>query len=109
MTPGPPSLRARIFARDGFRCVYCGEVLPPEQLSLDHVQPRLRGGDSSEGNLVTACRPCNLRKGSLPAWAWLAGLPDERASFLRYATSVWPRHRRAVEEAARPRPRSDRA
>jgi 5-methylcytosine-specific restriction endonuclease McrA len=109
MIPAPPSLRERIFARDGFRCVYCGLVLPAEQLSLDHVQPRLRGGDASEGNLVTACRPCNTRKGSAPAWAWLADLPEERASFLRHATAVWPRHRRAVEEAARLRARSDRA
>ena len=98
-----PSLRERVFARDGHRCVYCGLVLPPEALSLDHVQPRLRGGDSSEGNLVAACRPCNARKGSLAAWAWLAELPEERANFLRFATAVWPRHRRAVEEAARKR------
>jgi hypothetical protein len=97
-------LRERIFARDGHVCVYCGQPFPPEQLSLDHVQPRLRGGDSSEGNLVTACRPCNARKGHLPAWAWLADLPDERASFLRLASHVWARHRRAVEEAARNRP-----
>ncbi len=108
MSSEPLALRARVFARDGFRCVYCGAVLPPEQLSLDHVQPRLRGGDGSAGNLVTACRPCNTRKGSLPAWAWLAELPDERASFLRLATAVWPRHRRAVLEAAR-LPRADRA
>jgi hypothetical protein len=102
MTPPAASLRERIFARDGWRCVYCGEVYPSERLSLDHVQPRLRGGDASEGNLVTACRPCNARKAHLPAWAWLAGLPEERANFLRYAGAVWPRHRRAVIEAAPP-------
>jgi 5-methylcytosine-specific restriction endonuclease McrA len=101
--PGDFSLRDRIFARDGYRCVYCAGVFPPEHLSLDHVQPRMRGGDNSEGNLVTACRACNGRKGSLAAWAWLADLPDERANFLRYATAVWPRLRRAVEEAARRR------
>jgi 5-methylcytosine-specific restriction endonuclease McrA len=97
----PVPLRERILARDGGRCVYCAEVLPPDRLSLDHVQPRLRGGDGSEGNLVTACRSCNARKGAQPAWSWLADLPAERENFLRYATAVWPRHRRAVEEAAR--------
>jgi len=101
---GDLSLRDRIFARDEYRCVYCAGVFPAEQLSLDHVQPRMRGGDNSEGNLVTACKACNGRKGSLAAWAWLAELPDERASFLRYATGVWPRLRRAVEEAARRKP-----
>lgn len=95
------SLRERIFARDGYRCVYCAGVFPPEELSLDHVQPRMRGGDNSEGNLVTACRADNARKGSVPAWAFLAELPVERANFLRYATHVWPRHRRAIEQAAR--------
>lgn len=94
------SARERIFARDEYRCAYCAGVFPPEQLSLDHVQPRMRGGDNSDGNLVTACKPCNGRKGSLSAWAFLAELPDERANFLRYATSVWPRLRRAVVEAA---------
>lgn len=92
--------RERIFARDGHRCVYCAGVFPSEQLSLDHVQPRMRGGDNSDGNLVTACKACNGRKGSLAAWAFLAELPEERANFLRYATAVWPRLRRAVVEAA---------
>ena len=99
--PEDLSLRDRVFARDGYRCVYCGAVLPAEQLSLDHVQPRMRGGDNSEGNLVTACHACNTRKGSLPAWAFLAELPEERENFLRYATSVWSRHLRAIHEAAR--------
>jgi len=101
---GDLSTRERVFARDGFRCVYCAGVFPSEQLSLDHVQPRMRGGDNSDGNLVTACRPCNARKGSLSAWAFLAELPEERANFLRYATAVWPRLRRAVVEAAERRP-----
>ena len=98
--PRTASLRDRVFARDGFRCVYCAGVFPPEQLSLDHVQARMRGGDNSEGNLVTSCRACNARKGHLPAWAFLAELPEERANFLRYAVHVWPRLRRAVEDAA---------
>ena len=100
MKPEDHSLRDRIFRRDGFRCVYCGNVLPSEALSLDHVQPRWRGGDNSPGNLVTACKADNTRKGAQPAWAWLADLPDERANFLRYAVHVWPRLIRAVVEAA---------
>ena len=100
------SARDRIFARDGHRCVYCAGVFPPEQLSLDHVQPRMRGGDNSDGNLVTACLSCNGRKGSRAAWSFLADLPVERANFLRYAIHVWPRLRRAVEEAAKDSPES---
>lgn len=95
-----PTLRERVLRRDGMRCVYCAEVWPEPMLTLDHVEPRMRGGDQSEGNLVSACRACNTLKGSAPAWAFLADRPVERAHFLELATGVWPRLRRAVEEAA---------
>ena len=94
------SLRERVLARDAYRCVYCGEWFPEPQLTLDHVEPRMRGGDWSEGNLVAACRPCNALKGSAPAWAFLAEREVERRNFLEHAKGVWPRLRRAVEEAA---------
>ena len=93
--------RERIFRRDGFRCAYCGEVFVSADLTLDHVEPRMRGGDQSGGNLVTACRACNTRKGSRPAWAFLAEEPVARENFLTHAVHVWPRLRRAIEEAAR--------
>ena len=53
--------RRALFARDGWRCVYCGTS--SDRLTLDHVVPRSRGGDSVWENVVTACAPCNLRKG----------------------------------------------
>ena len=53
--------RRALFARDGWRCVYCGTAAG--RLTLDHVVPRSRGGDSVWENVVTACAPCNLRKG----------------------------------------------
>jgi 5-methylcytosine-specific restriction endonuclease McrA len=101
--PEPPALRERIIRRDGFRCVYCGAILPAEALTIDHVQPRMRGGDHSEGNLVAACRPCNTEKGSAPAWSYLADRPDKRENFQKYAKGIWPRHLRAILEAARSR------
>jgi 5-methylcytosine-specific restriction endonuclease McrA len=33
-------------------------------LTLDHVIPRSKGGDSTWENVVTSCAPCNLRKGN---------------------------------------------
>jgi 5-methylcytosine-specific restriction endonuclease McrA len=95
--------RTDLFARDEFRCVYCGEVFPAEALSVDHVQPRARGGDHSAGNLVTACEGCNVRKGHRRLSEFLADEPAARESFFRYATHVWPRHLRAVEEELRAR------
>src|SRR6058998_1237811 len=53
--------RRALFARDGWRCVYCGTT--SGRLTLDHVVPRSRGGDSVWENVVTSCAPCNLRKG----------------------------------------------
>jgi len=53
--------RRALFARDDWRCVYCGTS--SGRLTLDHVVPRSRGGDSVWENVVTSCAPCNLRKG----------------------------------------------
>lgn len=52
--------RKALFARDGFRCQYCGIA---GKLTLDHVVPRSRGGNSVWENIVASCAPCNLRKG----------------------------------------------
>ena len=54
--------RRALFARDGWTCVYCGAA--DVRLTLDHVVPRSRGGDSVWENVVTSCAPCNLRKGN---------------------------------------------
>jgi 5-methylcytosine-specific restriction endonuclease McrA len=53
--------RRALFARDGWRCAYCGST---GRLTLDHVVPRSRGGDSVWENVVTSCAPCNLKKGN---------------------------------------------
>ena len=92
--------RERILRRDGYRCVYCNATPPAEELTLDHVEPRVKGGDRSDGNLVTACRTCNALKAGRAAWAFLANDPERRANFLRNAVGVWPRLIRAIEQAA---------
>ncbi len=53
--------RFNLFLRDEFRCQYCGS---PHDLTFDHVVPRVRGGRTTWENVVAACSPCNLRKGS---------------------------------------------
>ena len=92
--------RSEIFARDGYRCVYCGRADPDVELSVDHVEPRMRGGDNSAGNLVTACVECNRQKGGRAAWSYLEDRDEDRRSFLTRAHYVWPRLRSAVIEAA---------
>jgi 5-methylcytosine-specific restriction endonuclease McrA len=53
--------RFNLFLRDEFRCQYCGDRT---ELTFDHVVPRASGGRTSWENVVAACAPCNLRKGS---------------------------------------------
>ena len=54
--------RQNIFKRDSSMCQYCGSH---EDLTLDHVMPRSRGGKTTWDNLTTACKRCNSRKGDL--------------------------------------------
>ena len=55
--------RRNIFARDGNRCQYCGKHYPTSELSIDHIIPRSRNGNTSWENVVCACVSCNVRKG----------------------------------------------
>ena len=43
-------------------CHYCGGRFPPAELTMDHLVPLVRGGRSTKGNLVPACKPCNDAK-----------------------------------------------
>src|SRR3954470_889368 len=54
--------RRALFARDGWKCVYCGNA--NGRLTLDHVVPRSRGGESVWENVVTSCATCNHKKGN---------------------------------------------
>jgi 5-methylcytosine-specific restriction endonuclease McrA len=53
--------RREIFRRDNYTCQYCGRR--SGDLTLDHVQPKHLGGEHVWTNVVTACSPCNHRKG----------------------------------------------
>lgn len=55
--------RKNLFARDDFRCQYCGQSQPTSQLSLDHVVPKSLGGKTTWENIVCSCLGCNSRKG----------------------------------------------
>lgn len=54
--------RTNVFERDQYRCQYCGKGFAEEEINLDHVIPRAKGGSTSWENIVTACIPCNTRK-----------------------------------------------
>jgi 5-methylcytosine-specific restriction endonuclease McrA len=72
--------RLRIYMRDKFRCQYCGDKRSVTHLTLDHIQPRSRGGDNSPLNVVTACMDCNNRKANrTPAEARMPLLTSQSA------------------------------
>jgi 5-methylcytosine-specific restriction endonuclease McrA len=54
--------RRNIFKRDHYVCQYCGDQLGGEDLTIDHILPRSRGGASSWENCVLACLACNKQK-----------------------------------------------
>jgi len=43
-------------------CHYCGNKVPPRSLTMDHIVPIVRGGKSTRGNVVPACKECNAKK-----------------------------------------------
>jgi 5-methylcytosine-specific restriction endonuclease McrA len=54
--------RKAVLARDAYTCQYCGHEA--SGLTVDHVIPRSRGGESSWDNIVASCAPCNRKKGN---------------------------------------------
>lgn len=55
--------RLNVLIRDHFRCQYCGHKFAKTNLTLDHVVPIVQGGKKAWENIVSACKPCNQRKG----------------------------------------------
>lgn len=68
-----------ILIRDRYLCQYCSKPLKSHEVTLDHIVPKSRGGESNWENLAACCPPCNLKKGSkLPEEVGLTLLKDPR-------------------------------
>ena len=57
-----PFSKRNVLIRDGFKCAYCRRA--GSHLTLDHIVPRSRGGNTVFENCVAACKPCNHKKGN---------------------------------------------
>jgi len=57
-----PCSRKNILLRDEYSCQYCSRHFKEKDLTIDHVLPRSKGGQSNWENVVAACRSCNQRK-----------------------------------------------
>ncbi|MDR5727386.1 MAG: HNH endonuclease [Terriglobia bacterium] len=80
----PTLTRTMVLRRDRFVCAYCAQVYGERLLTIEHIVPLSRGGESSWKNLVAACKACNNRKG--------ARTPEEAGMTLCYLPYVPNRH-----------------
>lgn len=74
--------RLAIYMRDGFCCMYCGtdlqKLTDPKGMSLDHLMPRVLGGNNESSNLITVCRSCNSSRNDKPWQSYATGGAIER-------------------------------
>ncbi len=54
--------KENIWKRDGAACAYCKKTLKLEEVTLDHIHPRSKGGSSAWFNLAASCQECNCKK-----------------------------------------------
>lgn len=91
--------RRNIYKRDHFACQYCGVQPGSEELTIDHVLPRSRGGTSTWENCVLACLECNKRKSDqTPAEA---RMPLRKEPVRPVWRPLYARHDMRVESWAR--------
>lgn len=81
------AIRAIILTRDGKICAYCGR----RATTVDHVEPKSKGGSHNETNLVAACKSCNFKKGTRTlAEAGMSFFPTFNQAVLRSNSEVTP-------------------
>ena len=51
-------------------CYYCDHRFSPDELTMDHIIPIIRGGKSTKNNLATACKDCNNKKKHMLPMEW---------------------------------------
>lgn len=95
--------RRNLYKRDGYICQYCTKAFMPDELTIDHVVPKSRGGQNTWVNCVTSCMECNNKKSNrtpqecgfkllkepkMPKWTPIAGMvpnirPDSWDKFIK--------------------------
>lgn len=91
--------RFKILERDSFTCQYCGSSAPDVKLEVDHIIPKVKGGQDISTNLITACIRCNRGKShksikdiKSPEYIELpenTGFISYRARSIRVSDKVW--------------------
>lgn len=94
----PASLQRRVRERARDRCEYCGiaQALHEATFHIDHVVPRVLGGETSLKNLALACVSCSLRKG--PRRTAVDPESTAEVSLFNPRTQVWSEHLRLIDD-----------
>ena len=102
---GTWKIKQRRLKKEGPHCTYCDRIVTEDQIQIDHIIPRNRGGSGKVTNLVLACRKCNalksdhslkrfMRKANLEAAriykekAWVDGILGNEPEILEMRGSV---------------------
>jgi len=106
--------RRNVFLRDKFVCQYCGGKFSEDELNLDHVVPRDKGGRTTWENIVTSCLRCNTRKANhlpheanmfplkrpkAPRWRPMFGLSEHGGAHESWTMFLDPSHDRVLLSA----------
>ncbi|WP_312045128.1 HNH endonuclease [Anaerotignum sp.] len=73
--------RKVVYAKTKGHCALCGNFIPFDDFTVDHIKPLAKGGSNELENLQPACKVCNQIKQDI--------LPDE---FMRKITEVFLFH-----------------
>ena len=81
--------RDELIALHGPVCAYCGELFPPDTLTLDHVQPRKgKTAYDRSDNLVLACKSCNAAKADMPFLGFILARRSRGVFLLHYGENL---------------------
>lgn len=72
----PQSTRITIYNKAEGRCAICGDFVPYDEFTIDHIEPLSKGGDNEPENLQCTCRFCNFLKGNLPDQEFMDKVTD---------------------------------
>ncbi len=92
MSRAKEKLRQRVFERAHFECEYCrsAQYLLSDDLEIDHICPKARGGRTIDNNLCAACRKCNeLKRVQINA---VDPRTEKRAPLYNARTQLWSEH-----------------
>ena len=94
--------KRHVLMRDNYTCQYCGDRNTVDRLTIDHIIPKVAGGQTIWTNVVAACKRCNAKKAdrALKDSGMKLARPPKEPKFLPYlrmvkknaATHVWDKY-----------------